>query len=289
MHYGDYKTILSANNGMNLYRGCSHGCIYCDSRSHCYQLNHDFEDIEVKRDAVKIFESQLKRKRKPCMIGTGSMCDPYIHLEEELQLTRQCNELIERYGFGLSILTKSTRIMRDIDIFKKINEKTKCVVQITLTTFDEDLCRILEPNVSTTKERFAVLEAMRDEGISTVVWLDPILPFINDTEENLRGILDYCIKAKVKGIVCFAIGTTMREGSRDYFYSKLDEHFPWVKQQYIRTFGNSYECHSPDNHRLMEIFRDVCRKNKIIYKMDDVFAYLRKFEKNEQQLSLFNL
>jgi len=287
MHYGDYKTILSAGNGMNLYRGCSHGCIYCDSRSHCYQLNHDFEDIEVKRDAVKIFEAQLKRKRKPCMIGTGSMCDPYIPLEEELQLTRQCNELIERYGFGLNILTKSARIMRDIDIFKKINEKTKCVVQITLTTYDEDLCSILEPNVSTTAERFEVLEAMRDEGIPTTVWLDPILPFINDTEDNLRGILDYCIKAKVKGIVCFAMGTTMREGSREYFYSKLDEHFPWVKQQYIRTFGNAYECHSPDNHRLMEIFKDVCKKNKIMYKQDEVFKYLQKFETKEQQISLF--
>ena len=287
MIYGDYKTILSAGNGMNLYRGCSHGCIYCDSRSHCYQINHDFEEIEVKRNAVKIFEKELSRKRKPCMIGTGSMCDPYIHLEEELQLTRQCNELIERYGFGLSILTKSARIMRDMDILKKINEKTKCVVQLTLTTFDEDLCRKIEPNVSTTAERFAVLEAMRDEGIPTVVWLDPILPFINDTEDNLRGILDYCIKAKVKGIVCFAMGTTMREGSRDYFYGKLDEHFPWVKQQYIRTFGSSYECHSPDNHRLMEIFHDVCRKNKIMHKIDDVFGYMRKFETKEQQMSLF--
>ena len=287
MHYGDYKTILSAKNGMNLYRGCTHGCIYCDSRSKCYQMDHDFEDIEVKRNAAKILEAQLKRKRVPCMIGTGAMCDSYIPLEEELRLTRECITLIYRYGFGLAIQTKSARIMRDMDILKAINAKTKCVVQITLTTFDEDLCRIIEPNVSTTAERFGVLEAMRDEGIPTTVWLDPILPFINDTEENLRGILDYCVRAKVRGIVCFAMGTTMREGSREHFYEKLDEHFPWVKQQYIRTFGNSYECLSPNNHRLMEIFRDTCRKHKILYKTDDVFDYMRKFETKEQQLSLF--
>jgi len=287
MHYGDYKTILSAKNGMNIYRGCTHGCIYCDSRSHCYQMNHDFEDIEIKRNASRILESQLVRKRKPCMVSTGAMCDPYIHLEEELHATRDCLEVIERSGFGLAILTKSARILRDIDILKKINEKTKCVVQITLTTFDEDLCKIIEPNVSTTAERFAVLEAMREEGIPTVVWLCPILPFINDSEENLRGVLDYCIKAKVQGIVCFAMGTTMREGSREYFYEKLDEHFPWVKQQYIRTFGNSYECHSPSNHRLMEIFRSECRKHKILHRIDDVFAYMQKFETKEQQLSLF--
>ena len=287
MHYADYKTILSSQNGMNLYRGCTHGCIYCDSRSKCYQMTHDFEDIEVKRNAVQILELQIARKRKPCMIGTGSMCDPYIHLEEELQLTRECLKVIERYGFGLTILTKSARIMRDMDLLKAINDKTKCVVQITLTTFDEDLCRIIEPDVSTTAERFSVLEAMRDAGIPTVVWFDPILPFINDTEDNIRGILSYCIRAKVHGIVCFAMGTTMREGSREHFYKKLDESFPWVKQQYIRTFGNSYECHSPNNHRLMEIFREECRKHRILYRIDDVFGYLRKFESKEQQLTLF--
>ena len=181
MHYAEYKTILSPKNGMNLFRGCTHGCIYCDSRSVCYQMEHDFEDIEVKKNAVAILEKQLKHKRKPAMIGTGAMCDPYIHLEEELQITRQCLRLIEKYGFGLTILTKSARILRDIDILKAINAKTKCVVQITLTTYDENLCRIIEPNVSTTAERFAVLEAMRDAGIPTVVWLCQILPFINDT------------------------------------------------------------------------------------------------------------
>ena len=287
MHYADYKTILSPNNGMNIYRGCTHGCIYCDSRSLCYQIKHDFENIEIKRDAVRILDLQLARRRKPCMIGTGAMCDPYIHLEEELQITRQCLEVIERHGFGLAIQTKSARILRDMDLLQAINAKTKCVVQITMTTFDEELCRIVEPCVSTTAERFAVLEAMRDAGIPTVVWLCPVLPFINDTEENLRGLLNYCIRAKVRGILCFSFGTTMREGSRDYFYKKLDEHFPGLKQKYIRTFGGSYECYSPSNNRLMGIFVEECKKHGILYRTDDVFGYTREFETKDRQLSLF--
>ena len=287
MHYADYKTILSSKNGMNLYRGCTHGCIYCDSRSLCYQMKHSFEDIEVKRDAARILEKQLERKREPCMISTGAMCDPYIHIEKELELTRQCLEIIERYGFGLAIQTKSARILRDVDVLSAINRRSKCVVQITLTTFDEDLCRVIEPYVSTTAERFKVLEAMRELGIPTVVWLSPILPFINDTEENLSGIMDCCIRAKVHGIICFGFGTTMREGSRDYFYKKLDEHYPGMKQRYIRTYGSCYECLSPNNVRLTELFLESCERHNILYRSDDVFAYMRKFERNGQQLSLF--
>lgn len=287
MHYADYKTILSPKNGINLYRGCSHGCIYCDSRSTCYQINHDFEDIEVKCNAPAILEEQLRRKRNPCMIGTGAMTDPYLHIEEELQFTRQCLALIERYGFGLTILTKSARILRDLDLLKAINRKTKCVVQMTLTTYDENLCRKLEPNVSTTLERFHVLEVMRDNGIPTVVWLDPILPFINDTEENLMGLMDYCIRARVHGIVCFGFGLTLREGNREYFYKQLDRLFPGMKQKYIRTFGNSYMCNSTNNRYLMNVFKKQCEKHGILWKTNDVFSYLQTFESKNQQLSLF--
>ncbi len=287
MHYSDYKTILSVQNGMNLYRGCTHGCIYCDSRSNCYQMKHDFEDIEVKRNAPSILEDQLRRKRKPCMIGTGAMCDPYIHLEEDLQITRQCISLIEKYGFGLAIQTKSSRILRDLDLLKSINQNTKCVVQITLTTYDEDMCRKIEPNVSTTIERVNVLNIMRDAGIPTVVWLGPILPFINDAEENLRGILDYCAKAQVHGILCFVFGVTMREGNREHFYAQLDKLYPGLKNKYIRTFSNGYVCNSVNHNRLMSIFKDVCRENGIMHNPDDIFAYLKKFETKEQQISLF--
>ncbi|MCL1893597.1 MAG: hypothetical protein FWG02_05100 [Holophagaceae bacterium] len=278
MHYADFKTILSPKNGINLYRGCAHGCIYCDSRSECYQILHDFEDIEVKRNAPAILEAQLRRRRKPCMVSTGAMCDPYIPLENELQSTRQCIKLVEKYGFGLAILTKSARIMRDLDVFIAINSKTKCVVQMTMTTFDECLCRIIEPNVSTTLERFKVLECMRDAKIPTVVWLCPILPFINDTEENLLGLLDYCIKAKVQGILCFGFGMTLRKGNREYFYEQLDRFFPDLKHKYEQKFGDSYFCNSPNSKRLMGIFESVCKEHQIMYQPATVFEYLNTME-----------
>lgn len=287
MHYGDYKTILSPQNGMNIYRGCTHGCIYCDSRSKCYHIKHDFEDIEVKREAPALLEKQLRAKRKRCMIGTGAMCDPYIHLEEQLEMTRQCIEVIEKYGFGLSILTKSDRILRDVDLLKAINQKAKCVVQMTLTTYDEALCRKIEPHVSTTLERVQVLNRMRDEGIPTVVWLGPILPFINDSEENLLGLLEYCVQAKVRGILCFGFGVTMREGNREYFYEQLDKLFPGMKEVYIQTYGEVYLCGSKNHERLMALLVETCEKHNILWKPDDVFFYLKQFETKEQQLSLF--
>lgn len=287
MHFVDARGILSAKNGMNIYRGCSHGCIYCDSRSACYQMKHDFEDIQVKQNAPQLLEDALRRKRKKCMIGTGAMCDPYMHCEEKLGLTRQCLEIIDRYGFGLAIQTKSSRILRDLDLLKSINQKSKCVVQMTLTTYDENLCRILEPNVSTTRERFEILEIMRDNGIPTVVWLSPILPFINDTEENLRGILKYCFDAGVKCIICFGIGTTMRDGSREYFYAALDRYFPGIKQKYIKRYGLSYECTSDNNDRLMEIFHSECKAHGVVHDVGQVFEYLHDFPKTDNQLSMF--
>lgn len=289
MHYREYKSILSPTNGINIYRGCSHGCIYCDSRSRCYNMVHDFTDIEVKKDAPQMLEYALKHKRKKCMIGTGAMCDPYNQIEERLMYTRKCIEIINMYGFGLSILTKSNRILRDLDLLKSINEKSKCVVQMTLTTSDDDLCRIIEPNVSTTKERFETLKVLRENGIPTVVWLSPFLPFINDTEENFRNLLNYCIEAGVHGIMCFGIGVTMREGNREYFYQKLDEHFPGMKQKYIDAFGNSYECISKNNDSLMKFLYSECKKNKILIGVDNVFSYLNLFESRESnsQISLF--
>ncbi len=286
MHFVDAKGILSAKNGMNIYRGCSHGCIYCDSRSTCYQMKHDFEDIEVKQNAPQLLENALRRKRKKCMIGTGAMCDPYMHCEEKLGLTRQCLEIIDRYGFGLAIQTKSNRILRDLDLLKSINQKSKCVVQMTLTTYNEKLCRIIEPNVSTTRERFEALKIMRDKGIPTVVWLSPLLPFINDTEENLRGILHYCFDAGVKGIICFGIGTTMREGDREYFYTALDRHFPSIKHKYISRFGLSYECTSDNNDRLMEIFFSECKTHGVLHNVGQVFEYLNDFPQTYNQLSM---
>lgn len=287
MHFVDAKGILSSTNGMNLYRGCSHGCIYCDARSKCYQFTHEFEDIEVKQNAPHLLEQALRSKRKKCMIGTGSMCDPYLHCEKDLQLTRRCLEIIDRYEFGLAIQTKSDLILRDLDLLKSINQKAKCVVQMTLTTYDEDLCRILEPNVCTTKQRFEVLEILRDEGIPTVVWLSPILPFINDTKENIDGILDYCVRAKVHGIICFGMGVTLREGDREYYYSALDKHFPGLKERYQKKYGLAYEVTSDNHKELMNNLRRRCNESNIICDVEKCFAYLREFPEKYEQMSLF--
>lgn len=289
MHFTNVKGILSAQNGMNLYRGCTHGCIYCDSRSRCYQITHDFEDIEVKQNAPELLEKSLKSKRKKCMIGTGSMCDPYMHCEKSLGLTRKCIELIDAYEFGLAIQTKSDLLLRDIDLLDSIQQKTKCVVQMTLTTADEKVCSIIEPNVCGTRRRYEVLKECQNKGIPTVVWLDPILPWINDTEENIRGILDYCVDAGVRGIICFNMGLTLREGNREYFYDKLDSSFPGLKEKYQKRYGTSYEVISEHNRELMRIVTDTCKQNDIMYRPDEVFAYLHEFpgEKGYEQLSLF--
>ena len=286
MHFVNAKTILTPRS-MNIYRGCSHGCIYCDSRSKCYQFTHDFEDIEVKQNAPELLEQALQKKRKHCMIGTGSMCDPYIPLEKDLGLMRRCLEIIDRYNFGATLITKSDLVLRDLDILTRINNKTKAVVQMTLTTADDELCRKIEPGVCPTSRRFEVLCACRDAGIPTVVWFSPLLPFINDTQENIEGIIDYCTRADVHAILCFGIGLTLREGNREYFYKALDRLFPAtqqglsLKQRYQKTFGYNYVVSSPREHELMIYLKELCRRNNIMLGTDKVFKWIEEFPQNE--------
>ncbi|MCL1829658.1 MAG: radical SAM protein [Oscillospiraceae bacterium] len=287
MHCKEYKHILSPQNGMNIYRGCTHGCIYCDSRSKCYQMRHDFEDIKIKTNAPEILERELRKKRRLCMVGTGAMTDPYIPEETEIGHTRRCLEIIEKYGFGLAVQTKSKLILRDLDLLKSINNKAKCVVQITLTTYDESLCKILEPKVCTTKERVETLKLMRDNGIPTVVWLCPLLPFINDTEENILGILRYCADAGVWGILNFGIGLTLRDGNREYFYAALDKHFPGLKEKYALKYGSSYEIRSDNSGPLMRIFSDFCSRHGIVRNVDEIFRFMREFPEKSEQTGLF--
>lgn len=288
MHYETVKGILSSQNGLNLYRGCQHGCIYCDSRSLCYQFQHDFEDIAVKQNGLSLLEDALRRKKKPCMIGTGSMSDPYMPLESQLGYTRKMLELICQYGFGAAVLTKSDLVLRDLDLLREINCKTKCVVQMTLTTADETLCRKVEPGVCTTKRRVEALKTLSREGIPTVVWLCPILPFLNDTRENIQGILEYCQDAGAKGVICFGMGLTLREGSREFFYWNLDRLFPGLKEEYIKSYGNSYVLNSPNNAQLMQLFHETCEKAGIAHNNDEIFRYLNTFEeKQPEQLRWF--
>ncbi len=288
MHFVQAKGILSPTNGMNLYRGCLHGCIYCDSRSDCYQMHHAFTDIEVKENAIALLDDALSRKRKPCVVGTGAMTDPYIPLERELQFTRRALQVILRHGCGVALQTKSADVLRDLDLLTAIRDRAKAVVQITLTTADEALCRIVEPNVSTTRERYAALLKLRDAGIPTVVWLDPILPFLNDTRENVSAILDMCMEAKVVGVICFGMGVTLRSGSREYFYSQLDRHFPGLKERYIRTYGNAYELNSPRNSELMQHFHATCEARGLLHDNTTIFRWMSTFETPEKQLSLWD-
>ena len=290
MHFVEAKGLLTGSGGhfgMNIYRGCSHGCIYCDSRSSCYRFTHPFEDIEVKRNAPALLEAALRSRRKKAMIGTGSMSDPYMHCEESLRLTRRCLEIILKYDFGAAVQTKSDRILQDIDLLEEINRNTKCVVQVTLTTYDDRLCSLVEPNVCSTKRRIEVLEEMRKRGIPTIVWLSPILPFINDTEENVGKILEECIRVGVKGIICFGMGLTLRDGDREYYYAALDRHFPGLKKKYMETYGNAYELPSPNEKKLMSLFRSVCSGKDILCTPDSCFQYLHELPEKYEQLSIW--
>ncbi|MBQ6274945.1 MAG: radical SAM protein [Oscillospiraceae bacterium] len=291
MHFVEAKGILtgkSSSFGMNLYRGCTHGCVYCDSRSLCYQFSHPFEDVEVKQNAPALLEKALRTKRKKCMIGTGSMSDPYQPCEEQLQLTRRSLEIIRKYGFGAALLTKSDRVLRDLDLLEALHRETRCVVQMTLTIWDEELSRILEPGVCSTRRRVEVLKEMQRRGIPTVVWLAPVLPFLTDTEENLRPILEACAEAGVKGILCFGMGMTLRDGNREYYYAALDRHFPGLKERYIRRYGSAYELPSPRGGELMGFFRSFCRDRGILCEPEACFAFLEEFPDPYAQMSIFD-
>ena len=282
MHMIESRTILSPKNGMNLYRGCQHGCIYCDSRSRCYHMDHRFEDVAVKANGVELLELALKRKRRPCMIGTGSMSDPYTPLEAELGLTRKALEVIERHGCGISLLTKSDLVLLDLDILSRIHRRSKAVVQMTLTTMDDELCKLIEPGVCPTSRRVEVLKEFQRAGIPTVVWLCPILPWLNDTEENIRGIVERCAGAGVKGIICFGMGVTLRDGSREHYYTQLDRKFPGLKERTIRTYGSAYELRSAHHRELEALFHSLCAKHGIWHDNDRIFRWLQQLEEPDQ-------
>ena len=287
MHYIQAKAILSARNGMNLYRGCQHGCIYCDARSRCYHMDHPFEDVAVKENAIELLTDALSRKRRPCMIGTGAMSDPYTPLERELMLTRQALEVIDRFGCGVAIQTKSDLILRDLDILSRINDRSKAVVQMTLTTMDDALCRLIEPNVAVTSKRIAALKEFQRAGIPTVVWLCPLMPELNDTPENIRGIVESCADAGVRGIIHFGMGLTLRDGSREHCYAQLDRKFPGLKEHYIRTYGNAYELSSPRSRELSRLFHSLCGKYGIMHDNDQIFRWMARLSE-PGQLSFFS-
>lgn len=284
--YSEGHSWFGNNYNMNIYKGCSHGCIYCDSRSDCYGVE-DFDRVRAKENALTTIERELKSKRRKGVVGTGAMSDPYNPFEKEYCLTRGALELINRYGFGVSIATKSNLITRDIDILKSIQNHSPVLIKITITTYVDELSRIIEPNVSTSSNRFETIKVLSDNGIFTGILLMPVLPFIEDNADNIKGVIDLAHKSGAKFIYP-AFGVTLRQNQREWYYRKLDESFPNLKQKYIKQFGNSYECRSPKAKELWQLFKKECQKYNILYKMSDIInGYKQNYEHN--QISFFDI
>lgn len=288
MRYVRANEILSSQNEMDIYRGCSHGCIYCNARSKCPGIRRTFMDIEVKKNAPELLEQIMRERKKPCMIHVGTTFDPYIPLEDKTKLTRQCLERIDQYEFGLTIQTKSDRILNDLDLLESINEKARCVVLMPVTTGEDRLCRIMEPNVSTAGERFKAIKTLQEHGIPAIVKLTPVLPFINDNQENVKNILDACFDAGVKGIYSPDMKVSLSAEERRAFYAALDKYFPGMRIRYIRNFGNACEFKSPEAGRLLKLIRMTCRQQGIMYKSGEVRSYLKKYPQKYEQLELWD-
>lgn len=267
---------------MNLYRGCCHGCIYCDSRSDCYHVK-DFDTVCVKENAIIILERELMYKSRKGVVGIGAMSDSYNPFEEKECVTRQALTLLVRYGYGVSLETKSNLVVRDIDLFQKITEKASCCVRMTVTTYDDEICRKIEPNVCVSSQRFKAIKQMSDAGICTGVLFNPMLPFINDNEENIRNVVRMSAEAGAKFIHTY-FGVTLRQNQRDYYYDKLDEHFPGLKAQYMQMYGDKYNCTSPDVKRLRKVFIEECNRHGLLYRMPDIIQAYKKPRLEQIQL-----
>lgn len=294
MEFIPAKTILSGyregeewfgvNYNMNIYKGCCHGCIYCDSRSDCYRVEN-FDKVRAKKDALAIISRELKSKRKTGVIGTGAMSDPYNPFEKELRLTQGALELIDTYQFGISIATKSDLITRDIAILANIKHHSPVMVKMTVTTCFDELCRQLEPMVAVSSTRFTAVRELTANGIFTGILLMPVLPFLEDSEENVRGIIHLAYQSGAKFIYP-AFGVTLRQNQREYYYNKLDELFPGLKAKYINQYGNSYECRSVKAKSLWALFQSECDKLGLLYNMRDIVNSY-KIGYGDNQLCLF--
>lgn len=283
--YTDKNSWFGNNYNMNIYKGCCHGCIYCDSRSDCYHVEN-FDEVRAKENSLLLIERELKSKRKKGVIGTGAMSDPYNPMEKEYEFTRGALEIINRYGFGVSIATKSDLIVRDIDLLKEIATHSPVLVKITITSAEDDFCRKIEPNVAVASKRFAAIKELSEAGIFTGTLLMPVLPFLEDNPENVLKIVRLAHENGAKFIFA-AFGVTLRQNQRDWFFQKLEEQFPGIKDKYIRQYGNSYECRSPDAKALWKLFASECDRLGLLYKMEDIIkGYKSEYENS--QISLFD-
>ena len=295
MEFIKAKTILSKvkygnewygiDYNMNLYRGCSHGCIYCDSRSNCYHIEN-FDLVRGKENALYILEQELSKKRKKGIIGIGSMSDTYNPLEKEYEQTRGALKLISKYGFGVSIDTKSDLILRDIDLLKEINSKNNVIIKFTITTPNDELSKIIEPNVCISSKRLQAIKILSDNGIFTGIMMNPMLPFITDKGEDIRYLVKLAYQNGAKFIHTY-MGMTLRENQREYYFYKLDQHFIGIKEKYIKYYGDKYNCIVPNYKRLYKVFTDECIKYGILYDMKDIIKAYKKEIKSNEQITLF--
>ncbi|WMJ86501.1 SPL family radical SAM protein [Anaerocolumna sp. MB42-C2] len=294
MQYIPAKTIITKTKNtswfgtdynMNIYKGCCHGCIYCDSRSDCYRVDQ-FDTVRAKDNALEIIRDELRRKVKTGVIGTGAMSDPYNPFEKELSLTRHALELADAFHFGIAVATKGTLITRDIDILQSIKEHSPVICKITITNTDDAISGLIEPNTAPSSQRFEAVRKLSEAGIFIGILFMPVLPFISDNKENIVSMVSLAKKNGAKFIYP-AFGVTLRNNQREYFYEKLDEVFPDLKMKYISRYGDRYQCTSPNARELYRLFAHECEENHILYNMKDIIAgYKSGYEYN--QLSLFD-
>ena len=295
MKFVKAKTILTkvkdgsewygVDYNMNLYRGCSHGCIYCDSRSNCYHIDN-FDRVRGKENALYILENELSKRRTKGVVGIGAMSDTYNPLEMKYEQTRGALKLISKYGFGVSIDTKSNLILRDLDLLKEINSKNNVIIKFTITTPDDELSKIIEPNVCVSSKRLEAIKILNDNGIFAGIMLNPVLPFITDKKEDIKTLVRLANEYGAKFIHTY-MGMTLRENQRDYYFNKLEEHFKGLKNKYIKTYGDKYNCLPPNYKYLYDVFVNECNKYGILYKMEDIIKAYKKEIVDNEQISLF--
>lgn len=295
MEFVKAKTILAkVKNGnewygvdynMNLYRGCSHGCIYCDSRSDCYHIEN-FDIVKGKENMLTILENELCKKRLKGVVGIGAMSDTYNPMEIKYKQTRGALQLISKYNFGVSIDTKSDLILRDMDLLKEINSKNSVIIKFTITTPNDKLSKIIEPNVCASSKRLEAINTLNDNGIFAGIMMNPVLPFITDKEEDIKKLVRIASEYGAKFIHTY-MGMTLRENQRAYYFEKLDEKFPGIKDKYIKTFGDKYNCLVPNCKNLYKVFTNECNKYGILYKMNEIIKAYKKESVNNEQITLF--
>ena len=286
-NYVPNSSWFGLNYNMNIYKGCNHGCIYCDSRSECYQIEN-FDTVRAKENSTEIIERDLRSKRKKGVIGAGAMSDPYNPFEKKYELTRKALDLVDKYNFGISIATKSPLITRDIDILKRISTHSPVLIKITITTFNDELCKKIEQHVQPSSKRFRAIKELSDNGIFTGILLMPILPLINDTEDNIKSIVRGAHESGAKFIYAYGMGVTLRGNQRDYYYEQIRELFPQqnLVGAYMRAYGERYENSSQKGRALWYLFKSECERYGILYKMEDIIeAYRRNYQ--QEQISFF--